>query len=668
MKKKSIISIIAATLAAVSLFWMIPAGKVSAVDKKISDIFADKNLQAWVKENVDSNKDGKLSQTEINAVTDIVVSNMDISDMTGISVFTNLTKLNCAHNDLTELDLTGLTALTEIDCSYNQLTVFNAKSSKDLEVLNCRSNKLKNGMAYFNVSGSILLKRVDISSNEFTSLDWGNKRTKLEYFDCSYNKLKTLNISGVTALTELNCSHNLLDSIDISGLNDLALLNCYDVKNVDISSSNVTQLTCGGSRLESLILSEKLETLTMTDSVKIKELDLRDCKELTSVSCRKNDLEILNVSGLEKLRTLQCSYNELTDLTTGNNKELNTVDCQHNNLKNLKIDANLYKLNCQDNPLEYLDISEASELREVGLMGYSGNNGQYVIYSGKVSGNYHEYRVDKGVKIITEAKSGEPANNNRGQEPSGESGDLIRGFVERLYTSVLGRDAETDGLNFWTSDLYNFKVTGAQVAQGFIFSQEFKDRNTSNEDFVRILYKTFFDREPETDGFNYWVGLLKSGTSRETVANGFIFSQEWADTCATYGIRSGCDIKALVNIKPTDLTYAFVERLYVKAFNRDFDAEGREYWANLLSNYSITGEQAGASFFLSKEMTDYNLSDEEFVNRLYSTFMDREGEKDGVDYWVGLLKGGASRESVVYGFTRSPEFTEKCIVARILPY
>ena len=182
------------------------------------------------------------------------------------------------------------------------------------------------------------------------------------------------------------------------------------------------------------------------------------------------------------------------------------------------------------------------------------------------------------------------------------------------HTCVLGREAETDGLNFWTNDLYNFKVTDAQVAQGFIFSQE------------------------------------------------------WADTCATYGIRSGCNIKASKNIKPTDLTYGFVERLYMKAFNRDFDSEGREYRANLLSNYSITGEQAGANFFLSKEMEDYHLSNEEFVNRLYATFMDREGEKAGVDYWVGVLAAGASRESVVYGFTRSPEFTEKCVVARILPY
>ena len=672
MKKKSIIYIIAATLAAATFFIMIPAGRVSAADQKISDIFPDKNLQVWIKENVDSNKDDKLSQTEINNVTEVVARNLKISDMTGISVFANLEKLDCAYNKLTKLDLAGLASLTELDCHGNELTVLNVKNCKNLEVLDCSSNKLKEGLNYFNVSGCFLLKTVNVSNNSFTKFVWDDKRTKLEQFDCSSNKITNLNIGGLTALTNLNCSWNLLDSIDISGLDNLSSLSCSNVKNVDISKSNVTKISCGGSRLESIKLSEKIQDFSMWNTEKIKELDLRDCKELKYISCSSNELESLNVYGLEKLEDLSCTSNKLISLTIGKCTKLQTVLCENNKLKNLKVDGNIRYLHCEGNPLEYLDISGSDKLREVAVnMVYYGSNQEYQLYFGKASDVYYEFKVDNGVKIITEARSEEPANNNQGssnQEPSGESGNLIKGFVERLYTCVLGRDAETDGLNFWTTDLYNFKVTGAQVAQGFIFSQEFKDRNTSNEDFVKILYKTFFDREPETDGFNYWVGLLKSGTSRETVANGFIFSQEWADTCATYGIRSGCDIKASKNIKPTDLTYAFVERLYVKAFNRDFDAEGREYWANLLSNYNITGEQAGASFFLSKEMTDYNLSDEEFVNRLYSTFMDREGEKDGVDYWVGLLKGGASRESVVYGFTKSPEFTEKCIVARILPY
>lgn len=257
------------------------------------------------------------------------------------------------------------------------------------------------------------------------------------------------------------------------------------------------------------------------------------------------------------------------------------------------------------------------------------------------------------------------------QKPNKETvaNDQILDFVRRLYIYVLDREPEQEGLKFWSGELFNFRSTGAEVAQGFIFSAEFESRGTSDEQFLTILYKTFFNREPDDAGMAFWLGQLSSHTmDRTAVANGFIFSQEWADTCASYGIRSGGNIKAKETINPTDATYAFVERMYTTALGRDFDSEGREYWAQGLANYNMTGESVGVAFFLSEEMVSYNLSNEEFVNRLYLTFMDRESDPEGAAYWIDLLSTGTSRETVVYGFTRSAEFIGKCEAARIIPY
>ena len=254
-----------------------------------------------------------------------------------------------------------------------------------------------------------------------------------------------------------------------------------------------------------------------------------------------------------------------------------------------------------------------------------------------------------------------PANSEETQK--------ISDFVARLYKYVLNREYEKDGLTFWTNELYSFNRSGAEVGLQFIFSDEFISRNTSDPEFVTILYKTFFGREPEEEGFNFWTSSLKNGTlDRMGVALGFVYSQEWANTCASYGIRSGGDIKPTVAIEPTDLTYAFVERMYTTAMKRGSDKEGKEYWANELSNFNCTGEFVGLAFFLSDEMNGFGLSNKEFVTRLYKTFMDREPEKDGLDYWVTTLGNGSSRMYVVYGFTRSEEFINKCVEARILPY
>jgi hypothetical protein len=155
---------------------------------------------------------------------------------------------------------------------------------------------------------------------------------------------------------------------------------------------------------------------------------------------------------------------------------------------------------------------------------------------------------------------------------------------------------------------------------------------------------------------------------RMAVASGFIFSQEWADTCASYGIRSGAFAKPVAVIEPTGLTYAFVERMYTTALGRECDEEGKKFWASELSNFNTSGEACGAFFFLSDEMKGFKLSDKEFISRLYATFMDREADKEGEAFWLGVLYSGKPRADVVLGFTRSPEFVQKCIDARILPY
>ncbi len=267
------------------------------------------------------------------------------------------------------------------------------------------------------------------------------------------------------------------------------------------------------------------------------------------------------------------------------------------------------------------------------------------------------------------ASSGSGNVPTPGGSRGASSKEDISKFVDNIYTSVLGRDAEPEGAEFWFNELWNFKCSGDEVALGFINSKEFRDRNLSDEDYVKVLYKAFFDRDPDDSGMKFWLDSLSNGTlDRKAVANNFVYSQEWADTCATYGIRCGGSIKAKVNITPSDSTYAFVERMYVTALGRASDEGGKEFWANELSNYRCTGEELGVQFFLSKEMEDLNISDEEFVDRLYKTFMDRDAEPDGKTFWLKSLADGASRKSVVLGFTRSEEFVGRCITERILPY
>ena len=116
----------------------------------------------------------------------------------------------------------------------------------------------------------------------------------------------------------------------------------------------------------------------------------------------------------------------------------------------------------------------------------------------------------------------------------------MQAFVTRFYQQCLGRNPDAAGLNGWVNALLNGTLCGADVANGFIFSREFIARNTSNETFLTILYRAFFDREPDDGGFTGWISQLNIGASRQSVLDGFIYSQEFSNLCANYGISPVC--------------------------------------------------------------------------------------------------------------------------------
>ena len=75
------------------------------------------------------------------------------------------------------------------------------------------------------------------------------------------------------------------------------------------------------------------------------------------------------------------------------------------------------------------------------------------------------------------------------------------------------------------------------ATKGFFNSPEYIKKHTSNDDYVNTLYRTFLGREAEEDGFNMWVGLLEKGAARDYVMSGFSNSSEFNEIMASYGIR-----------------------------------------------------------------------------------------------------------------------------------
>ncbi|MGN0514891.1 MAG: DUF4214 domain-containing protein [Lachnospiraceae bacterium] len=243
--------------------------------------------------------------------------------------------------------------------------------------------------------------------------------------------------------------------------------------------------------------------------------------------------------------------------------------------------------------------------------------------------------------------------------------DYIKSFVTRLYTNILERAGDAEGINTWVKLLMNGTQNGATVSYGFIFSNEFASRGLTNEQKVEIFYNTFLNRAADTDGKKIWVDALDAGVDLEKIFEGFVMSTEFAGICEAAGISAGqmSDIDGMTDIlnryrnRSISLT-EFIARCYTRALGRAGDIAGIDSWCMQILTGAWTPRNVAADgFFHSDEFIAKNTTNAEYVSILYQTFLGRELDAPGYELWVGLLdRNEWTRDQVLDGFADSEEF------------
>ncbi|MBR2751482.1 MAG: CapA family protein [Clostridiales bacterium] len=259
----------------------------------------------------------------------------------------------------------------------------------------------------------------------------------------------------------------------------------------------------------------------------------------------------------------------------------------------------------------------------------------------------HELDISAEGNSSFEENEGEPVN------------DSVEGFVNHIYTTILERDADKDGKAFWIQAIENGKVNGADCALTLLTSSEFLEKRLSSSRFLDVLYLSLLNRESDEAGKKYWQGELDSKRmSRKQVIECFLDTTEWCNTCASFGVYAGAP-NAHATRASSNAT-AFATRLYTCCLNREPELDGLRYWSLALTNLDKSGKEAAQFFFESSEFLSFGTSNQEFLTRLYTTYMDREPEKNGMDYWMNQMKSGMGRHQVLSYFSDSPEFTSLC--------
>lgn len=271
-----------------------------------------------------------------------------------------------------------------------------------------------------------------------------------------------------------------------------------------------------------------------------------------------------------------------------------------------------------------------------------------------------------GNVICINAANGFTLDGTQSDIPGGDVDiEQIKAFVVRLYQNTLGRTPDESGLNTWVELLASGQQTGAEVAYGFFFSDEFANKNLDNQQYIDILYQTMFGQAGDEQGKAFWLGEMETGFSRLYIYHGFAESVQFQNLCAEYGIRSG----NVVLTEARDLNRGvtqFVSRNYTKALGRNVDVDGLNTWCNEILN-GMPPENVVWGFVFSEEFISKNLSNEEFVNTMYATYFDRAADQEGYNMWMNLLAKGGTREDVVNGFSGAEEF-HNLVASFNLPY
>ncbi len=229
--------------------------------------------------------------------------------------------------------------------------------------------------------------------------------------------------------------------------------------------------------------------------------------------------------------------------------------------------------------------------------------------------------------------------------------DKLNDFIAKLYQEIYGREAADVEISYVAEIVNNGSVSITNYADYMIRSYECTSRHLSNEEFVRMVYSVFCNREPDAEGLEYQAGRLEGGMSRTTLIREFEHNDEWYEYCQSMRIAITCD----ADIVPDTPQGEFVYELFVACLNRMPDPGAYEFYLN--SAMSQPAKELVRAFTIdSDEFNNRNISDEEFIRMVYVVVLGRNAAEVEVTNATALFANGTTREQYLESVFNSNEW------------
>lgn len=122
-------------------------------------------------------------------------------------------------------------------------------------------------------------------------------------------------------------------------------------------------------------------------------------------------------------------------------------------------------------------------------------------------------RAGKGWAATTLSPAGTLMNDATTVEQIPAAADFIDAHADvlRLYFAFFDRNPDAGGARYWILDIYDAGNSLDVIADNFAVSEEFNNTygNTTNREFLQVVYANVLGREFDQAGFDYWLDTLE---------------------------------------------------------------------------------------------------------------------------------------------------------------
>ncbi|HXT58185.1 MAG TPA: DUF4214 domain-containing protein, partial [Pirellulales bacterium] len=214
-------------------------------------------------------------------------------------------------------------------------------------------------------------------------------------------------------------------------------------------------------------------------------------------------------------------------------------------------------------------------------------------------------------------------------------------FVGQLYHDLLGRQGETQGVQYWTNLIDTGNARSIEVLN-IEHTDEFR-RVT-----VQGLYRLYLHRGADATSLDYFDNYLISGATPEQIAANLASSTEY------FQGRGG------------GTANGFLDALYGDIVHHPAGAAAQASFAAQDATNSAVRAQAAAVIFASAEYLsqlvsfpqphDSNPFADKVVHGFYQTYLRRDADADALNHYLGMLQSGQRDDVVASQIIGSAEY------------